>query len=113
MRSLKSKVLWILEHFEKSRNDDKYLVIKLWKEFFIDSGSVQNPFPINDYFQLLSMLTSLPKYDDIIRWRRRIQSPVDRGGDGLYLPTSTIVLRSRRLLEPIYLTALGYDNKIT
>lgn len=99
MKNLKSKVEYILERFEYSRNDDEYLIVKLWKEWY----NLENKLPINDIQQFFSIIKELPKPTDIVRWRQKIQS------EKRYLPTEPKILEKRRGLENKYRSELGYS----
>ena len=90
MRGLTKKVEWVLERFDLAREDDSYLVIKLWKEYYINSGVVA-PFPIESCEELYSFFRKVPSVDDIVRCRQKIQSKK------CWLPSSEVMEKRQDL----------------
>ena len=102
LKSLKNKVRYILERFPLARQDDTFLTIKLWEEFYINSGCVK-PFPINGTQGLYLMLKQVPSTDDIVRLRAHIQNK-----EGLY-KLGEETTQARQELENNYRDGLGYS----
>ena len=96
--TLKGKTTWVMTNREQARNDDNFLVISLWLDFY----QINRDFPINDVNRLYELIQSLPKADDIVRCRRKIQS------EQLLLPTDPRVIELRKRKEKTFPIDLGY-----
>lgn len=102
IKTLKSKVEFILEKHPESRNSDKVLTILLWKEFCIDYIRVDDRG--RDWLYLDNIM-ELPSQDGIKRVRADIQNV-----DKRFLPTSLEVAKERGWLEIEWKKALGYHT---
>ncbi len=99
--TLKGRAEWVLERQELARNNDDYLVLKLWVDFY----QIDKQFPINTVQDLFKMIRGLPSADDIVRCRRKIQS------EGNWLPTDPVVIDMRKRKEKSFpIDVLGYSN---
>ena len=97
--NLKGRTEWVLNEYENTRNDDEELVVSLWVSFY----QIHKVFPLNEPKELYLLMKDLPKADDIIRCRRKIQS------EGKYLPTNQQIIKLRRQKEKTFPEELGYN----
>jgi len=101
IRTLKDKVEVILEHIPETRNNDKLLTIKLWREFF--------PSIIKEGVKVfLEDILELPSQDGIKRVRAHIQNKEKR-----LIPTELKIAQARGWLEDEWKSALGYKVEAT
>lgn len=97
-KHLKEKVLWTLERFELARNDDHYLTLKIWNDWY----QIEKQFPITSMQQFYELIRSIPKAEDIVRCRRKINE------EGKYLATDPIVIEARKKKTDDALKTFGY-----
>lgn len=97
LKTLTDRVEFILLNYEKARNDDMYLTIALWKNFY--------PQIVNEDFVLLGQMWELPRESAITRLRANIQNT-----RGLYLPTDKTIRKKRRIMEEEWSNYLSKKN---
>lgn len=75
--TLKSRILYILEKYPASRNDDVMLMLYLWREFYpsrIHRTDPDETFKNGRAFVYINDITELPREDHIKRHRAYIQN---------------------------------------
>jgi len=97
--TLKKQVERILELYPKTRENDAFLTVYLWKEFY---GEFLFTAGDNRLSIRLVSIPHLPSSDSISRARRKIQE------DGFYLPENPEVRRKRSQAQDDWKEALGY-----
>lgn len=100
IKTLRKKVEYILQREELSRNDDDFLIVRLW-EILYEQDMTELGLNAADIYYLFKRV---PKADDITRWRQKIQA------EGLYLPTDPEIVGQRKLNEKRWRQDLGYPN---
>lgn len=88
-KKMKLIVRDILEKQSRARNDDKYLIIEVWKQKGIDISS-----DFGDIIIRIGDPSELPNTETIRRVRAEIQNK-----DGEFPPTDPIVAYQRRIKE--------------
>jgi hypothetical protein len=84
-----------LEQNERCRNDDQYLICKVWltrhnHKFEINKNSIPT-------IDLKSIVDDFESFESIRRTRQKIQNDM-----GLYMPTTLIVARARRINQEVW-----------
>jgi len=78
--TVKETVEDVLEHFERSRSDDKFLIFKVLQGLDLAYYNIQE-----DKIEIKrGQLNSLPSFETITRIRRKLQA------EGLYQPTDEV-----------------------
>lgn len=99
--TLKKQVEFILEFYPETRNSDKLLTIKVWKNFY---GQFVIDKSVEEYSYIyLKNIMELPSQDGIKRVRAHIQNTEKR-----FLPTDIDVAKERGWREEDWKRALGY-----
>lgn len=98
-KELTSQVRQILRDNPETRNSDALLVLELYKRFYY------LPNPVKHDKLLEVMKWAQP--DHLSRIRQKIQNV-----DGQYLPTSTEVIKQRRLNQSKWRSFLGYQPPV-
>lgn len=97
--TLKKQVERILELYPKTRENDAFLTVYLWKEFYSEhlfTSPVDNRLSVR-----LASIPQLPSEDSISRARRKIQE------EGRFLPGENVT-KNRRRAQDDWKEALGY-----
>jgi len=97
--TLKKQVERILELYPKTRENDAFLTVYLWKEFF---GAHLFHAEDKRLSIRLASIPEIPSADSISRARRKIQEA------GFYLPADPNVRKRRSQAQDDWKEALGY-----
>lgn len=97
--SLKKKVLWCLEEFPETRNDDNKLIAAVWRTFY--------PTAITRNHINIDHLCYVASAAGIVRWRAKFQNEL-----GLCLPTDWKVAEKRNINRAAWEKALGYGKQM-
>jgi hypothetical protein len=100
--TLKAKVAYVLNHYPRTRNNDKLLTIKVWEVFHPDKIIDGDKIKLQD-------ILALPKAYDMQRYRAEIQNQL-----GLFLP-SLQAQETRKFRQDRWKDEMRYKNvpKIT
>lgn len=102
-----TQTMTILKNYERARDDDLYLTVKLWVEFYPECIVVHDEVPL---VALKSITQFLPREDHVSRIRRKIQNDMV-----LYLPTDLKIRKKRKIAEEKWihwLSTIGQANAI-
>lgn len=101
IKSLKTKIEFVLENYPDTRNDDISLTLHIWRLYYYD-------FLFKDENGRLCVklknIFELPREDNIKRLRAKIQNE-----QGKWLPTSPVIRKRRGILEEEWRKHLGYN----
>lgn len=100
-KKLKQQILFCLEEYRETRDNDTLLTVMVWKEFHKKSLFIKNGI----YCVKLSTILKLPSQDNVKRIRARIQNT-----EKMYLPSDPEVREKRRIAEKEWL-AWARKNK--
>ena len=89
LRTVKSRVEYVLENYPETRNDDRYLWLIYIRLFCPEMSKYIRFIPYD-------VLKNAPTFETIRRCRQKIQE------QGMYLPTDPEVLARRRRLAEAY-----------
>jgi len=93
MKTLKSKVKYVLEEYPDTRNSDIFLMIQIWQTYY----GVGKTIDIDDLFEL-------PREDNIKRIRAKFNS------QGKYWPTDIKIAQGRGINEQEWRNRMGYPH---
>jgi len=100
--NLREKILYCLKRYEKCRNDDTYLTLKIIQSYFPDEMLFQN----EKYWFSQWALTHI-REDHVKRIRATIQNDEHR-----YLPTDPVARKKRKISEEEWGKYLGYGSQL-
>ncbi len=102
-KTLKSRVLYILEKYPFTRNDDLVLTLYLWREFY--PSKIQRD-ENNKAYIFVEDIKLLPREDHIKRVRANIQNKENK-----FLPTDINVVKARKLNEEIWREKMRFNDE--
>ena len=100
---LQTQVEYCLHKYPDTRNSDVELTTRIWREFY-SSYLITRPSTKQLCVALVSLF-EIPREDNVKRIRAKFQNDL-----GLYLPTSPIVARQRRINEEKWLDYMRNFN---
>lgn len=102
IKMLKDKVLYVLNRYPETRNDDAILTLTIIATYLPDEVLVQD-----DKHYISTYALRLIREDNVKRIRAVIQNEEHK-----YLPTLEAVRRQRKISEEEWRNALGYNPEL-
>ena len=101
MKKLKDKILYCLENYPRTREDDITLTLTLWWKFYNDHIKEVD----GEYYVKCVSLRDIPREDHIKRVRATIQNEENK-----YLPQNPEVRKQRKISADKWRKYLWYNN---
>lgn len=100
MKNLKDKILYILEKYPETRDDDALLTFTIIREYYPDEVKL-----IEDKWFISTKALRIIREDNVKRLRATIQNEEHR-----FLPTKSDVVKKRKINEQVWREYLSREN---